>query len=88
MVAFENGLAFDYIYGNILIQNGALSTDKLVMKGPAADITINGVMDFKHNTLQLSVQLETHLIENTAIATSLIALNPWFGMAGLLGQQA
>lgn len=85
---FESGLAFDYIYGNILIQNGALSTDKLVMTGPVADVTIKGVMDFKHNTLQLSVQLEPHLIESTAIATSLIALNPWIGMAGLLGQQA
>jgi len=85
---FASGFAFDRFKGTIVLKEGTLQSNQLMISGPTADIAINGLLDFKHNLLDLHVRIAPHILDSVALATGMIALNPWAGIATLFSQQA
>lgn len=85
---FASGFAFDRFKGTITLKEGTLQSNQLMINGRAADIVINGLVDFKRNLLNLHVRVAPHILDSTTLATGILALNPWAGIATFFSQQA
>lgn len=84
---FSEGFAFDSLKGDANIVQGMFHTDNVVMKGPAADVSIKGDINLPAETQQLSVHVEPHLSEGVALATGAALINPVVGVAALAAQK-
>ena len=82
---FSEGFAFDFVRGDVAIDNGVARTDNLRMGGVNAAVLMEGSADIAHETQNLKVVVVPELDAGTA---SLIAtvINPAFGLGSFLAQ--
>jgi uncharacterized protein (TIGR02099 family) len=83
---FSEGFAFDSIIGRARIAQGVMTTDDLMMVGPAAKVHLAGDVDLDRETQRLSVRVQPSLssVVSTgagAAAVALLAANPLVGAA-------
>jgi len=82
---FSQGFAFDFVRGDVAIDNGVARTDNLRLGGVNAAVLMEGSADIAHETQSLKVVVVPELDAGTA---SLIAtvINPAFGLGSFLAQ--
>jgi uncharacterized protein (TIGR02099 family) len=82
---FTEGFAFDFVRGDIQIEQGIASTNNLQMKGVNAAVLMDGHADIAHETQSLHVVVVPEINAGTA---SLIAtvINPAVGLGSFLAQ--
>jgi uncharacterized protein YhdP len=83
---FSEGLAFDGISANALIQRGVLRTDNLKMHGVAATILMDGSADIAHETTNLRVVVIPEFNLGTGPLVYGLAVNPIVGIGSYLAQ--
>lgn len=83
---FSEGLAFDGISANALIQRGVLRTDNLKMHGVAATILMDGTADIAHETTNLRVVVIPEFNLGTGPLVYGLAVNPIVGIGSYLAQ--
>ena len=82
---FSEGFAFDFVRGDVQIQQGIASTNNLQMKGVTAAVMLEGKADIEHETQDLKVVVVPDL--NTGTATLLYTIiNPVVGLTSFLTQ--
>jgi len=82
---FSDGFAFDFVRGDVQIQQGIASTNNLQMKGITAAVMLEGKADIEHETQDLKVVVVPDL--NTGTATLLYTIiNPVVGLTSFLTQ--
>jgi len=80
---FSDGLAFDSIEGKLNVRKGVMRTvEPLRIKGPAAQIEMQGETDLKAETQDLQVVVRPEIGNVAAVGVALI--NPVIGAATLL----
>lgn len=80
---FSDGLAFDSIAGKLSVKKGIMRTvEPLRIKGPAAQIEMQGESDLKNETQNLQVVVRPEL--GTMAAAGVALVNPVVGAATLL----
>ncbi len=84
---FGDGFAFDTLRGTLQIDQGVVRSDNLDIKGPAAEISLNGSANIKQDTQNIRVRVEPRLSEGVALAAGAVLLNPVVGMATLAAQK-
>lgn len=84
---FSEGFAFDTLQGNAGIKQGIFNTQGIQMKGPAANVTIQGTVNLVNEQQSLRVHVEPHLSEGVALATGAALINPIAGVAALAAQK-
>ena len=82
---FSEGFAFDFIRGDVRIEQGVAQTNNLQMKGVNAAVLMEGSADIAHETQQLHVVV---VPEINAMTASLVAtaINPVIGLGSFLAQ--
>lgn len=82
---FSEGFTFDFVRGDVQIQQGIASTNNLQMKGVTAAVMLEGKADIEHETQDLKVVVVPDL--NTGTATLLYTIiNPVVGLTSFLTQ--
>ncbi|MGN1056081.1 MAG: YhdP family protein [Comamonas sp.] len=82
---FSQGFAFDFIRGDIRVQQGVATTNNLQMKGLNAAVLMEGLADLAHETQDIRVVV---VPEINAMTASLVAtaINPVVGLGSFLAQ--
>jgi uncharacterized protein YhdP len=82
---FTQGFAFDFVRGDIAIEQGIASTNNLQMKGVNAAVLMEGRADIARETQDLKVVVVPEINAGTAslVAT---AINPAIGVGTFLAQ--
>lgn len=82
---FSEGFAFDFVRGDVTIQQGMASTNNLQMKGVNAAVLMEGKADIAKETQDLRVVVVPEINAGTA---SLVAgvINPVIGLSTFLAQ--
>ncbi len=82
---FSEGFAFDFVRGNVTLNNGMASTNNLQMKGVNAAVLMEGSADVEQETQDLKVVVIPEINAGTA---SLLAsvVNPAIGLGTFLAQ--
>ena len=82
---FSEGFAFDFVRGDVKIDQGMASTNNMQMKGVNAAVLLEGRADIANETQQLRVVVVPELNAGTAslVAT---AINPLVGIGTFLAQ--
>jgi uncharacterized protein YhdP len=82
---FSEGFMFDFVRGDVQIQQGIASTNNLQMKGVSAAVLMEGKADIKNETQDIKVVIVPELNAGTA---SLVysAINPLVGLSTFLAQ--
>lgn len=82
---FSEGFAFDFVRGDITIQQGIAATNNLQMKGVNAAVLMEGRADIARETQDLKVVVVPEINAGTA---SLVAtmINPAIGLGSFLAQ--
>ena len=82
---FSEGFAFDFVRGDVHIEQGLASTNNLQMKGVNAAVLMDGHADILHETQDLKVVVVPEINAGTAslVAT---AINPLIGLSTFLTQ--
>jgi uncharacterized protein (TIGR02099 family) len=70
---FKSGFAFDSITGNFTLKNGNAYTSDLVVKGPAAEIAVNGRTGLKTKDYDQTMQVTPHVGGTLVVGGALIA---------------
>lgn len=83
---FSEGLAFDGISANALIQRGVLRTDNLKMHGVAATVLMKGSADIANESTNLHVVVIPEFNLGTGPLVYGLAVNPVIGLGGFLAQ--
>lgn len=83
---FSEGLAFDGISANAMIQRGVLRTDNLKMHGVAATILMDGTADIAHENTDLRVVVIPEFNLGTGPLVYGLAVNPVIGIGSYLAQ--
>jgi uncharacterized protein YhdP len=84
---FSEGFSFDSLKGSSLIKQGIFTSDNMVMKGPAADVRIQGEVNLAAETQKIMLHVEPHLSEGFALAAGAAMINPVIGVAALAAQK-
>lgn len=84
---FSEGFSFDTLNGDASINQGIFRSDNIRMKGPAADVQINGEVSLPEESQKLMVHVEPHMSESVALATGAALINPVVGVAALAAQK-
>jgi len=80
---FSDGLAFDSINANLSVKKGLMrTTEPLRIKGPAAQIEMQGETDLKNETQDLQVVVRPEIGNVAVVGVALV--NPLAGAAALL----
>jgi len=79
---FSEGFAFDSISGKVMVKDGVMRTDQLLIVGPAARVLMRGETDLKNETQHLTVSVQPELSSTAALGVAVI--NPLAGIATLL----
>jgi len=82
---FNSGFAFDDMGATLRIARGVVYSDDFRMRGPAAKVSMSGLADLNHESVQLRVKVIPKLSEGVAVAGALIG-GPIAG-AGVLAAQ-
>jgi uncharacterized protein YhdP len=82
---FSEGFAFDFVRGDVTIEQGQARTNNLQMKGVSAAVLMDGKADIARETQELRVVVIPEVNAGTAslIAT---AINPAIGLGTFLAQ--
>ncbi|TAM38828.1 MAG: TIGR02099 family protein [Burkholderiaceae bacterium] len=82
---FSEGFAFDFVRGDVKINQGIASTNNLQMKGVSAAVLMDGKADIDRETQDIKVVVVPELNAGTVslIAT---AINPAIGLGSFLAQ--
>jgi uncharacterized protein YhdP len=83
---FSEGLAFDGITANAVINRGVLSTENLRMHGVAATVLMDGTADIANETANLHVVVIPEFNLGTGPLVYAIAVNPVVGLTSFLAQ--
>ncbi len=84
---FSKGFAFDNINSSLNINQGVITTDKLRIRGPLADVNMSGQVNLAQETQQLNVKMTPSYTDSLALA-GLVLANPIIGAAAFLVQKA
>ncbi|MBE2242627.1 MAG: TIGR02099 family protein [Burkholderiaceae bacterium] len=82
---FADGFAFDSIAGDVRIDTGIATTDKLAMTGPQATVLMAGSADLARETQDLRIVVVPE-INAEAASLALAAINPAVGLGTFLAQ--
>lgn len=82
---FSEGFAFDFVRGDVKIDQGIASTNNLQMKGVNAAVLLEGRADIAHETQQLRVVVVPELNAGTASLVATV-INPVVGIGSFLAQ--
>src|SRR5574337_230158 len=85
---FSEGFAFDRISGSIDVKAGVMHTSDLLIRGPAARVSLAGSADVAHETQDLLVKIQPTLSESVAVGAAATLLNPVAGVVTYLAQKA
>ena len=82
---FSEGFAFDFVRGDVTIEQGIAATNNLQMKGVNAAVLMEGQADIARETQDLHVVVVPEINAGTAslVAT---AINPAIGLGTFLAQ--
>lgn len=82
---FSEGFAFDFVRGDVRIEQGVATTNNLQMKGVNAAVLMEGSANIDHETQDLRVVV---VPEINALTASLVAtaINPVIGLGSFLAQ--
>ena len=82
---FSEGFAFDFVRGDVRIEQGVATTNNLQMKGVNAAVLMEGSANIDHETQNLRVVV---VPEINAMTASLVAtaINPVIGLGSFLAQ--
>ena len=82
---FSEGFAFDFVRGDVRIEQGVAITNNLQMKGVNAAVLMEGSANIDHETQDLHVVV---VPEINAMTASLVAtaINPVIGLGSFLAQ--
>ncbi len=83
--AFGSGFAFDFIHGDVQIENGVAATNNLQMKGVSAAVLMEGHADIARETQDLKVVVIPEINAGTASLVYTI-INPAIGLGSFLAQ--
>lgn len=83
---FSQGFAFDEIKGRVHIERGSAYTRDLLMNGPAAKVSMSGVVNMPAETQNLRVQIQPRLEDTVAVAGALLG-GPAVGLGTLLANK-
>jgi len=83
---FSEGLAFDGISANAIIERGVLRTDNLKMHGVAATVLMDGSADIANETTNLRVVVIPEFNLGTGPLVYGLAVNPVIGIGSYLAQ--
>jgi uncharacterized protein (TIGR02099 family) len=78
----KKGFVFDTLKGNFQFQNGIAKTDKLLIDGPSAKITLAGIANMNTKAVDLEMAVLPHMGTGLPIAAAIAVGNPAIG-AGL-----
>ncbi|WP_410497773.1 YhdP family protein [Chitinibacter sp. S2-10] len=81
---FSDGLQFDEIVGNAVVEQGVARTSNLKINGPAAKINFTGEANFVSETQNLRVRIVPSI--GGAVALGVGVVNPIAGLAALAAQ--
>jgi uncharacterized protein (TIGR02099 family) len=82
---FSDGFAFDFVRGDVRIEQGTASTNNLQMKGVVAGALIEGSADLVHETQKLKVVVVPEINAGTA-SLYMATINPVVGLTTYLAQ--
>jgi uncharacterized protein YhdP len=82
---FSQGFAFDFVRGDITIQQGIAATNNLQMKGVNAAVAMEGKADLARETQDLHVVVVPEINAGTASLVA-AAINPAIGLGTFLAQ--
>ena len=82
---FSEGFAFDFVRGDITIQQGLAATNNLQMKGVNAAVLMEGRVDLAQETQDLKVVVIPEINAGTASLVATV-INPAIGIATFLAQ--
>ena len=82
---FSEGFAFDFVRGDVRVNQGVATTNNLQMKGVSAAVLMEGSANIDHETQDLRVVV---VPEINAMTASLVAtaINPVIGLGSFLAQ--
>lgn len=83
---FSDGLAFDGITANAVINRGIVKTDNLKMHGVAATVLMDGTADIANESTNLHVVVIPEVNLGTAPLVYALAVNPVIGIGSFLAQ--
>lgn len=84
---FSEGFAFDFVRGDVQIEQGVAATNNLQMKGVSAAVLMEGKADIARETQDLKVVVVPEI--NAATASLVVGvINPAIGLGTLLAQMA
>lgn len=83
---FSEGLAFDGITANAMIQRGVVRTDNLKMHGVAATVLMDGSADIANESTNLHVVVIPEFNLGTGPLVYGLAVNPVIGLGSFLAQ--
>lgn len=79
---FSKGFQFDRITSSSNVERGVMAVKEFHMKGPAADVTMNGQVDLSLETQNLNVKVIPQLGDTASTVVGLV--NPIAGVATLI----
>ncbi len=82
---FSDGFAFDFVRGDVRIEQGVAFTNNLQMKGVVAGALIEGTADLAHETQDLKVVVVPEINAGTA-SLYVATINPLVGLTSYLAQ--
>jgi uncharacterized protein YhdP len=82
---FSDGFAFDFVRGDVRIDQGVASTNNLQMKGVVAGALIEGSADLVRETQKLKVVVVPEINAGTA-SLYMATINPLIGLTSYLAQ--
>ena len=82
---FSDGFAFDFVRGDVTIQDGMAATNNLQMKGVNAAVLMEGRADIARETQDLKVVVVPEINAGTASLVATV-INPAIGLGTFLAQ--
>jgi uncharacterized protein YhdP len=82
---FSEGFAFDFVRGDVRIEQGIATTNNLQMKGVVAGALMEGSADLVHETQDLKVVVVPEINAGTA-SLYMATINPLIGLTSYLAQ--
>lgn len=83
---FSEGFAFDEIRGNVHLEQGSAYTRDLQMNGPAAKVSMSGVVNLPAENQNLRVNIQPRLEDTVAVAGALVG-GPVVGIGTLIANK-